>query len=423
MRTLTALLVGRTARVRWLHLVLGGALLMPFWMLGSVFTAFLWAPRGTQTDPVTTVLLQVAALGFALPLSWAVALLLPTSRVLLGTAARALAGVREGELAHGPAGGWAARRRTAHWFTLHLLVGGVLSGLSLAGPPAVGLLWVSALGLPDQGTNREVAGLVGHSPLLKLLAGLGLLLGLLLLNAGAGALLARCAPLLLGPTAQERLAAAEQRTLVLAQRNRLARELHDSVGHALSAVAIQAAAARRVLERDPAFVAEALQAIEEVARGAVGELDTVLGILREESAQEESEQAAATGPTLAALGPLVRQVGLAGVRVAARAGPGVAELPAPLSREAYRIVQEGLTNVLRHAGPVPAELTLDLQGGRLMVELTNPIGAGRPSRPGGGRGLRGVAERAAARGGRCESGRTADGAGWRLAVWLPVEAA
>jgi signal transduction histidine kinase len=255
--------------------------------------------------------------------------------------------------------------------------------------------------------------------------GLAALLALLLLNAGAGALLARCAPVLLGPTPAERLAAAERRSLVLAQRNRLARELHDSVGHALTAVTIQAGAARRVLHRDPAFAEEALLAIEEVARAAVGELDTVLGILREDADDGRPADGArdATGPTLAALDPLIRQLGLAGVPVVARTGPGVAALPDALSREAYRIVQEGLTNVLRHAGSVPATLTLDIDQGRLTVELTNPMGAARPSRPGGGRGLRGVAERAAARGGGCESGRTADGSGWRLAVWLPVGAA
>ncbi|GAA1944541.1 sensor histidine kinase [Kitasatospora viridis] len=417
MRKLTASLLGRTARVRWVHLVLGGALLMPFWLLGSVLAAFMLSPGGQRTDPVRSVLIQLVALALALPMAW-VAALLPVARVLLVAAARALAGVREGELAHGPPAGWAAQRRTAHWFALYLLVGGVVSGLSLATPPAAVLLWAVALRLTGPTTHRQVSDLVGRSAPVTALVGLGLLVALVLVVAAAGALLARCAPALLGPTAEERLAAAERRTLVLAQRNRLARELHDSVGHALSAVAIQASAARRVLERDPAFAAEALRAIEEVARDAVGELDTVLGVLR-----EEVEPAEANGPTLAALDLLVRQLALAGVEVTARAAPEVAGLSEPLSREAYRIVQEGLTNVLRHAGPVPAELRLDIEGGRLMVELTNPIGADRPSRPGGGRGLRGVAERAAARGGGCESGRTADGGRWRLAVWLPVGAA
>ncbi|MYT23650.1 histidine kinase, partial [Streptomyces sp. SID7760] len=82
-------------------------------------------------------------------------------------------------------------------------------------------------------------------------------------------------------TAADRLAAAEERAADLAVRNRLARELHDAVGHALGAVTLQAAAARRVLDHDPGFVREALAAIEETTRRTVGELDAVLGLLRD----------------------------------------------------------------------------------------------------------------------------------------------
>jgi len=202
--------------------------------------------------------------------------------------------------------------------------------------------------------------------------------------------------------------------VVLAQRNRLARELHDSVGHALSAVTIQAAAAGRALTRDPEFVAEALRAIEETARHAVGELDTVLGLLREE------EPAVGAAPSLTELGLLVRQLGLAGVAVEAQTGPGLETLDGELSREAYRIVQEGLTNVLRHAGPVTARLRVELVDGRLEVELTNPIGAGRPSRPGGGRGLRGLTERATALNGEFTAAAVDGGRGWRLSAALPT---
>ncbi|WP_329563029.1 sensor histidine kinase [Kitasatospora sp. NBC_01266] len=410
MERIATALLGRRARVRWVHLVLGGALLMPFWLLATVLTPLLM-----PTAPGWHALLaQGLALLIALPMAW-VAGLLPMVRVLVSTAARALAAVPAGELASGPATSWAARRRTAHWFALHVLLGGVVSGMSISVPPTVAVLCFdphAVFAAPRLAWARPAAPV-------HLLIGVGLLALLLATNAGAGALLARCAPALLGPTPAERLAVSEQRAVVLAQRNRLARELHDSVGHALSAVSIQAAAASRVLRSDPEFAAEALAAIEELAREAVGELDGVLGVLRE----EENEAGRGGGPTLAGLDPLVRQLALAGVTVETHTGAGLALLPAPVSQEAYRIVQEGLTNVLRHAGPVPATLRLEVRGGRLDVELTNPIGAGRPSRPGGGRGLRGVAERAAALHGGCESGRTADGAGWRLAVWLPVAAA
>ncbi|MFJ1707257.1 sensor histidine kinase [Kitasatospora sp. NPDC088346] len=399
-----ALLGGRAAR-RWVHLVLGGALLMPYWLLALVILTSLH--RGAAAgDARQAAVLQLLALVAALPAAAATALL-PVVRVLEATAARALCAGADGDLAVTPSHSWAARRRTAVWYVLHLLLGGVVAGMSLAVPPAVAVL----LFFPDPAWTRLYFG--AHPPPAPVVAA-GLVALLLTANAAAGSSLARLAPRLLGPTPAERLAAAEARVVELAHRNRLARELHDSVGHALSAVTIQAAAVGRVLRSDPEFAAEALRAIEETARAAVAELDTVLGVLRE-------EESGPAGPTLAELDSLVRQMRLSGVRVDLRTGPGLGRLPAPLSREAYRIVQEGLTNVLRHAGPVPARLRIDLGEGRLTVELTNPIGADRPSRPGGGRGLRGMAERAAALHGDCRSGPTEDGADWRLTAALPTD--
>ncbi|GAA2796986.1 histidine kinase [Kitasatospora paracochleata] len=399
-------LIGRRAALRWVHLVLGGALLTPFFLLALVVVTTA-APGG---GPRHTALLQFAAFTVALPAA-AVTALVPVVRVLESAAARALCAGAAGELATAPARSWSARRRTALWFVLHLSLGGVVSGMSLAVPPAVLTLLLD----PDNAGLERYFG--PHPPALPLAA--GLLALPVLVSAGAGAALARTAPHLLGPTPAERLAEAEQRAVVLAQRNRLARELHDSVGHALSAVSLQAAAARRVLDRDPAFAAEALAAIEETARAAVAELDTVLGLLREE------EVTGSGGPTLAHLDVLLRQLALTGVTVTTELGPGItdlADLDGTLSREAYRIVQEGLSNVLRHAGPVRADLRIDRREGHLDVELTNPIGAGRPGRPGGGRGLRGLAERADALRGRFTAGPVDSGTAWRLAAELPLDA-
>ncbi|MFG2820492.1 sensor histidine kinase [Kitasatospora sp. NPDC048365] len=397
-------LIGRRAALRWVHLVLGGALLMPYWMLAVVVLT----PLVPGDGPRRAVLLDLAALPLALPAA-AVTALVPVVRVLESAAARALCAGAGGELATVVDRCWAARRRTALWFVLHLGLGGVVAGMSLAVPPAVVVLLVR----PDDERLRLWFG--PHPPAPALLAA-ALTALVVLTSAGAGALLARCAPPLLGPTPAERIAEAERRTLVLAQRNRLAGELHDSIGHALSAVAIQAAAAGRVLERDPAFAAEALAAIERTARDAVGELDAVLGLLREE------QDGGGVGPVLGGGGLelLLRQVGLAGLRVRARTGPGLDALAPELSREAYRIVQEGLSNVLRHAGAGEAELRIERRGERLELELTNPLGTGRPSRPGGGRGLRGLAERAAALRGEFTAGPDADGTGWRLAAVLPT---
>ncbi|WP_045697331.1 sensor histidine kinase [Streptomyces rubellomurinus] len=407
LRRATAALVGHKALLRWVHLVLGGALLMPYWMLSVV----LLGGFGQGDGLLYQVVVLLGSLFTSLPMAGITALV-PIVRGLEGAAARALCAVeRPEELAGGPSQSWAARRRTALWYMLHVFLGGVVAGLTLGGGTGAIALIISEADdtTPWAGssTGRLLAGPA---------VGLGLILLIVLISAGSGALLARCAPVLLGPTPEERLAAAERRATVLAQRNRLARELHDSVGHALSAVGIQASAAARVLRSDPDFAAEALHAIEETARAAVAELDTVLGLLREES----PETAEPAGPTLAGLDDLLRQLARTGVTVDADLSPGLRALPAEVSREAYRIVQEGLTNVLRHAGPAPAGLRVAVTGSRLEIELTNPLGPTRPSRPGGGRGLRGIDERATALRGGSAAGPDDDGTTWRLAVWLPV---
>ncbi|WP_257032850.1 sensor histidine kinase [Streptomyces sp. 1331.2] len=413
LRRAAGAMVGRQARLRWVHLVLGGALLMPYWLLSVVMLGALNPAQG----PARQTLLQFLSLFTSLPMA-AVTALLPTVRGLEGAAARALCSTaRPEELATGPARSWPARWRTSLWFVLHLFSGGVVAGMTLAGTPFAIVLILNIGGARDLARFWEdrFPGWMLTGPAL----GLAVLLLILLANAGFGALLARWASALLGPTPEERLATAERRATVLAQRNRLARELHDSVGHALSAVGIQASAAARVLRSNPDFAAEALQAIEETARAAVAELDTVLGLLREED-PEANGAAGPAGPTLAGLDDLLRQLARTGVTVDAELAPGLAALPEAVSREAYRIVQEGLTNVLRHAGGVAAGLRVGLAGGRLEIELTNPMGPGRPSRPGGGRGLRGIGERAAALHGGSTAGPDEDGTTWRLAVWLPV---
>jgi signal transduction histidine kinase len=234
--------------------------------------------------------------------------------------------------------------------------------------------------------------------------------------AGCGALLARWAPALLGPTPEDRLAAAEARAADLAVRNRLARELHDSVGHALSAVTLQASAARRVLDTDPEFVRGALAAIEDTTRRTVGELDAALGVLRDGDAP-----GTAPAPTLAAdLDGLLRRTRASGLRVTATVAVDPGVLPPLLSREAYRIVQEGLSNALKHAGEGVA-LTLRIEATDEHLEITaeNPVGDATPSRPGGGHGLRGIADRARLLGGTAESGAQ-DGT-WHLRVRLPMK--
>lgn len=419
-------LFGPQVRLRWVHLILGGALLMPYLLLAQVGVGM--AAGGVNA--LSSFPLVLASYAVALPLA-AVTGVFGLVRPMSVAAVRAMCAVPGERLADGPARSWAARGRASAWWTLHLGLGAVLSGMTLAVPPMavlmIALPFVSGL----RGVRQEMdLGGVAAGPYVTPLLGVALLAGLALCAVGAGALLARMAPVLLGPTAADRLAAAEERAADLAVRNRLARELHDAVGHALSAVTLQAVAARRVLDTDPGFVREALAAIEDTTRRTVGELDAVLGLLRD---GDPARTEAAPAPTLAAdLDGLLARTRAAGTTVTAHQDPGPAGdwsgLPAIASREAYRIVQEGLSNALRHgAGPVDLRLRLRRGGpsdqrapADLEITMTNPPAAaeGREPRTTGGRGLRGAAERAALLGGRVEAGPHEGG--WRLRAVLPL---
>ncbi|MFJ3923527.1 sensor histidine kinase [Streptomyces sp. NPDC090022] len=408
---------------------------MPYFLLASVLVGML----GQGGNSFSSLRLLLLAYAIALPMAAVSALLFPLARPMSAAAVRALCGVPGERLARGPARTWATRGRAGTWWTLHLGAGAVLSGLSLAVPPMALVL----MAMPFLGERRR-AGLGmewfarGAGVYAAVLAGLALLALLALCAAGAGALLARAAPLLLGPSTADRLAAAEERAADLAVRNRLARELHDAVGHALSAVTLQAAAARRVLDDDPGFVREALAAIEDTTRRTVGELDAVLGLLRDGDAARPD---AAPAPTLAAdLEGLLARTRAAGTVLTVRQQPGPGggwdRLPAIVSREAYRIVQEGLSNALRHgAGPVELRIAVREDSGpgeekthELEIDMTNPRSpqGSRAARTTGGRGLRGTAERAALLGGSVEAGPEdgPDGgpeAGrWRLRAVLPI---
>jgi signal transduction histidine kinase len=234
---------------------------------------------------------------------------------------------------------------------------------------------------------------------------------LLIYVVGAvGGLLRRAAAGLLGMTAADRIARLERRTELLAERNRLARELHDSVGHALSVVTIQAGAARRTLRADPEFTERALTAIEDSARTALDDLDHVLGLLREEPAGRTPQ------PALTELPALLDATRLAGAEVAADVGGDLAAVPPVVSREVYRILQECLTNAVRHAGRVPVTMAVDVAAAGLVARVGNPLGSGT-ARAGGGRGLRGMAERAAVLGGELTAGPV--GERWEVVVRVP----
>ncbi|MQY33351.1 hypothetical protein SRB17_13120 [Streptomyces sp. RB17] len=406
-------LFGGRARRRWIHLILGGALAMPYVLVGSVIVG----PLTGADDVFRSLPLQLGSFAVGLPIA-AVTSLFPLTRPLEAAAVRALCGVDADFLAHGPARTRAERARTAAWFTLHLGFGGIAAGMSLAVPPFAVVLIVLPLFAGLRDSRLALPEVLHHGWALALtpVAGLAMLLALAACAAGCGALLARWAPALLGPTPEDRLAAAEARAADLAVRNRLARELHDSVGHALSAVTLQASAARRLLDTDLEFVREALAAIEETTRRTVGELDAVLGVLRDGDAP-----GTAPAPTLETdLDGLLRRTRAAGQPVTATVGTEPAALPPLVSREAYRIVQEGLSNALRHAGTAVA-VRIATAAGHLEITVENPLGAAPAPRRGGGHGLRGIAERVRLLGGTAQAGPAGDI--WRLSVRLPLKAA
>ncbi|MGI8334150.1 sensor histidine kinase [Actinomadura scrupuli] len=397
-------LIALTTWRRWVYLILGGALLTPYLIASMVLGSLGAAEHGNSLihSLVTVVALIVPIV---------VTGLVPAVRVMEGTAARELLGAPE---TIGDGRPWRARLRTSGWFTGHLLAGGVMGLLSLGLPAgAVGLF-----ALPLRGHSTRLAFFTvspGWSSSWLPASGLVLLVAFGYSIAGVGALATRLAPVLLGPSSADRLAEAERRATTLAERNRLARELHDSVGHALSIVTVQAGAAARVLDADPAFARQALAAIEESARHALEDLDHVLGLLREEAAGTAPQR------TLKDLDGLLRTTRMAGVEIDAHVEGEPGQLPAAVSREAFRIVQEGLTNTLRHAGKVPVTLRLAVLGERLELEMINPLGARGDDRRGGGRGLPGIRERVTVLRGQMTAG-PGDGH-WRVSVTIPLRRA
>ncbi len=213
----------------------------------------------------------------------------------------------------------------------------------------------------------------------------------------------------------ERTREEEARRRVDEERLRIARELHDITAHSLSIVAVQSAAATHVIDTDPAEAKRALVAIRETSRSALAELRGMLGVLR-----GANEPAAPLTPTpgLARLGELVRPLTDAGLTVDVRVERDIAGLPPFVDASAYRIVQEALTNVLRHAGS--AHVTVSIAGGEgtLVLVVADDGEAGTAPLP-EGHGIVGMRERATALGGTFLAG-PAPGGGWRVAAELPL---
>jgi signal transduction histidine kinase len=215
-----------------------------------------------------------------------------------------------------------------------------------------------------------------------------------------------------------------RREAVNAERVRIARELHDIVSHSVTVMLMQAGGAQAVLTTDLVRAEQALARITECGTNAMGELSRMLRVLRTDDAEEVTAVTAEPQPGLAEVDAILDTVRGAGVAVEL----GVVGTPRPLDSSvdltAYRVVQEGLTNVARHAGP-GARTTVTLRwGDDLVVEVTNDAGGKAPHRTGRlstGHGLLGLRERVSVSGGSLHGEPLADG-GFRLVASLPLAA-
>ncbi|HET9420991.1 MAG TPA: histidine kinase [Nocardioides sp.] len=373
--------------LRLVFLLLGAALAVALLLLDA--TLVVVAAQYLSGIPLVAVAVVIAAIPIG------VTVLVPPIREVEGVAAESLLGVEFPDGRPGPARRLEERLRATAWFVLHVVSGGaVVMGVIFVLP--LGISWLTA------------------SEAWRLPAGLALLVAALVAPFVLGAAVARVAPVLLGPSYPQRLQQLETETARLVERNRIARELHDSVGHALSVVTLQSAGARRRLQaRDPEAAEAALEAIETTARAATAELDHMLGLLRDRDGKTPGRPALGLGD----LDSLVMATRRAGLEVGTQVDGDLADLPPVVSREAYRIVQEGLTNALRHASEPRARLRLERRPDRLLITLANPARASAARRR-GSRGLTGLVERTRVLGGSVTHG-SSDGT-WELAVELPL---
>ncbi|WP_354643176.1 sensor histidine kinase [Kitasatospora camelliae] len=383
---------------RWFHL-----------LIGMVFAAaVLLVYPGIEGQSLTRLLLSAVLVDAVI---LALAALVPAMRRAEGVQARLLLmPAREEDIGAARSTSWADRRRTAGW-----LIGRVALGT------AMGFLTVHGLANAVDLAARPFHPLApAAAPLLLLALGWTAVL--------AGRIQLAMAVRLLGPSPAERLAEAELRAERLLERNRLARELHDSIGHALTVTVLQAGAAREVT--DQAFRDKVLEVIETTGRRAMEDLERTLVLLRDTPDAVATEQ-----PGLDQVGALFETARAAGSSVEARIAVRADQVPGVLSREAYRIVQEGITNALKYAPGTPIRVRAAIEDGSLRLRCATAIGGtgteseppGRAARADGsggrrgGKGLRGIRERAVLLGGESHAGPDPDGgADWVLAVRLPL---
>jgi signal transduction histidine kinase len=205
------------------------------------------------------------------------------------------------------------------------------------------------------------------------------------------------------------------RDAVARERTRIARELHDIVAHAISVMVVQAGAARTVVDHDPQAAKTAIGQVEETGRAGLAEMRRLIGVLTDDGEVVST----APQPGLAELGPLVETMRAAGLPTEVVRSGNPRELRAGADLAAYRVIQESLTNALKHAGPAHARVGLDYAADRLVIEVADD-GRGLAAEPGIGHGLGGMRERVGLFGGTLETSAR-PGGGFVVRAEIPIE--
>jgi len=208
---------------------------------------------------------------------------------------------------------------------------------------------------------------------------------------------------------------AEERAEVR-ERARIARELHDVISHTITVIVMQAGGARLASASDPQVAVGALEGIESLGRDSLAELRTLLAVLRSD---DRAEIGTAPQPTIADIPMLCERMGALGLPVTQCIDTGPDPVPPGLQLAAYRIAQEGLTNVLKHAGTVDTVVNVQITTTDLIVSVQNAAGSRLPRMPGAARGLAGLRERVGVLDGTLHAGPAAGG-GFDLSARIPL---
>lgn len=211
----------------------------------------------------------------------------------------------------------------------------------------------------------------------------------------------------------ERTREEEARSRVDAERLRIAREVHDTVAHAIAIINVQSGVTAYLLDKQPERARSALETIEQTSAQALHEMRAVLGVLR------DSANGRVPQPGLAQAEELAAMAREAGLDIKLELTPPAEPVPSAVDHTAYRILQESITNVIRHAGPTRVTATLDYRADVLEVRVTDEGGPDAPASPAGGRGITGMRERCVLLGGELTAGPR-PGGGFEVRARLPL---